>query len=106
LGLMWATLTPAICGVIAIGRAQAGFAPDHVFQNRNPHTFFLPRHVEKIAPRPVVLVQQKGPMGGDTQRMQALYESCKEPRRWEKVDSVSPEFLLAMLQWITEQHEG
>lgn len=106
IALMWATLTSAIRGVIAIGRTQAGFAPAHVFQNRNPHTFFLPRHIGKIAPRPVVLIQQKGSMGGDTQRMQALYESSQEPRRWEKVDSASPEFLLKMLEWVLEKRNA
>ncbi len=102
LALLWATRNSSIRGVIAIGRTMAGFAPSHVFQNRNPHTYFLPRYVGNIAPRPVALVQLKGPMGGDTQRMQALFENLQEPHRWEKADDLSPELLLELVQWMLE----
>ncbi len=102
LALLWAAQNPVIRGALAIGRAMAGFAPAHVFQNRNPHTFFLPRYVGKIAPRPVALLQLPGSMGGDTQHMQALYDSLKEPRRWEKVDELTAELLLELVQWLEQ----
>lgn len=101
LALMWAVRSQAIRGVIAVGRTMVGFAPAHVFQNRNPHTYFLPRYVGSISPRPVVLVQAEGSMGGDAQRMQTLYENLQEPRRWEKVSEITPELLLELLDWIT-----
>lgn len=100
LALLWAAQNPAIRGVLAIGRTMAGFAPTHVFQNRNPHTFFLPRYVGNIAPRPVALLQLAGSMGGDTQRMQALYDSLKEPRRWEKARELTADLLLELVQWL------
>ncbi|MCA9959780.1 MAG: hypothetical protein KC413_06385 [Anaerolineales bacterium] len=104
LALMWASRTPNIRGLVAIGRAQSGLAPAHVFQNKNPHTFFLPRYVGHIAPRPTVLVHHENhPMGGVTQNVQALYDSLREPRRLEKVQDVSGEFLLEMVTWIHEQ---
>ncbi len=102
LGLLWAIRNSAIQGVIAIGRTMAGFAPSHVFQNQNPHTYFLPRYVENIAPRPAALVQLKGSMGGSTQRMQALYENLNEPRRWEKAKDLTPQMLLELVQWVQE----
>ncbi len=100
LALLWAARNTAVRGVIAIGRTLAGFAPSHVFQNRNPHTYFLPRYVGGIAPRPVALVELEGTMGGDSQRMQALYENLKDPRRWEKAKTFSLELLLELVQWI------
>jgi pimeloyl-ACP methyl ester carboxylesterase len=102
LALLWAARSRSIRGVIAIGRATAGFSPSHVFQNRNPHTYFLPRMVGNIAPRPAALIQVKGPMGGDPQRVQALFASMKEPRRLEKDREMTPELLLELVQWVIE----
>jgi hypothetical protein len=102
LALLWAAQNSALQGVIAIGRTLAGFAPAHVFQNQNPQTYFLPRYVGQIAPRPVALVQLKGAMGGSTQRNRALYENLQEPRRWEKLEGLTPELLLELVQWVAE----
>lgn len=107
LALIWAARSPNIGGVIAIGRAQSGLSPAHVFHNKNPHTYFLPRHVGHIAPRPVVLVHHENhPMGGALKNLQALYDSLQEPRRLQQTQSISAEFLLEMIAWIQDQQPG
>lgn len=103
LALLWASHTPNIRGVIAIGRAQSGLAPAHVFQNQNPHTFFLPRHIGRIAPQPVVLVEHENHiLGGSPQNLQALFESLQDPRLLGKTQDVSTKFLLEAIDWIHE----
>lgn len=103
LGILWASMHTAVKGLIAIGRAQAGLAPAHIFQNRNPHTFFLPRYIRTIAPRPVALVrQQKHPLGGIAENMQALFASSQEPHRLEEVGTLSAETLLSLIHWVEE----
>lgn len=101
LALLWAAQNQHIRGVIAIGRAQAGFNPAHIFQNFNPYTYLLSRQVRQIAPRPVVLVRHEGhKLGGDETELNSLLESCKEPRRLEVTQKLSSQFLLELLQWI------
>ncbi len=103
LALMWAANISSIRGVIAIGRAQAGFNPGHIFHNRNPYTFALHRQMAHISPRPVVLVQHvKHPLGGDKDELDLLFQSSQEPRRFEKTQKLSSKFLLEMVRWIEE----
>jgi hypothetical protein len=103
LGLLWAAQNEAIRGVVAIGRAQSGLAASHVFQNRNPHEFRLSRHVDRISPCPVVYVRYEGhPLGGEPERLQALHDKSKEPRRLTAVSTLSARFLLDQLAWIEE----
>ena len=103
LALLWTARVQAIRGVIAIGRAQDGFRPAHVFQNRNPYTFMLARQASQIAPRPLVLVRRLGHMlGGDSAELTGLYQSSKEPRRLEETKQISSQFLLEMVRWIEE----
>lgn len=103
LALLWASGVEQVRGVIAIGRTQLAFKPHHIFENDNPHTFFLARHVHKIAPRPVVFVHQEGhALGGDQDELAALYQTCSGPRRMRQVQAVRPEFLLEQLEWLQE----
>ena len=101
LALLWASGVEAVQGVSAIGRAQLAFRPSHVFDNDNPHKFFLGRYVHKIAPRPVSLVMQEGhPLGGDRDELAAIHQTCTGPRRLKTVQAISPEFLLGELTWL------
>lgn len=106
LALLWAARSSSIRGAIAIGRAAAGFSPSHVFQNRNPHTYFLPRLVGNISPRPAALIGIKGPMGEEPQQMQALFDSLQEPRRLEKDQEVTATLLIDLVQWILHNSKG
>ncbi|MCL4267782.1 MAG: hypothetical protein KJ069_31740 [Anaerolineae bacterium] len=100
LALLWASHVPQVQGVIAIGRAQAGFAPAHIFHNNNPYTYLLSRYVKNIAPRPAALVMLTDhAMGGDEQEFTALYQSLLEPRRLEKIERLSLATLQDLLQW-------
>ena len=100
LALMWATLVQQLKGVIAIGRAQAGLSPQHIFHNQNPYNFLLSRYIKQISPNPVALVHlTKHPLGGDAQELNALYQSCQEPRRLETIEKLRFKFLTEMLAW-------
>lgn len=106
LAMLWAARTPGIRGVIAIGRAQSGLAPAHVFQTQNPHTYFLPHHVADIAPRPLALIQHEGhAMGGNKKRIQLLFDSSRPPHRLEHVQEITPELLLELLNWMRTLRE-
>ena len=106
LALYWASQSQQIRGTIAIGRAQSGLAPAHVFDNSEHHAFALPRYLPDISPRPVVLVQHvNNPMGSTEERMKALFECSQEPHRLERVRDISPKFLLDMVRWIEEYSE-
>ena len=103
LALMWGAGVPRIKGVVAIGRTQAGLQPSHIFNNANPYTFMLSRKVAKIAPRPLSLIRlEQHPMGGDDETMKALFESSKEPHRYETAVSLSPELLIEHIKWVEE----
>jgi hypothetical protein len=100
LGLMWASRVNKVAGVIAIGRAQAGLSPSHIFHNSNPYTYLLHRYVPEISPRPMALVMLKGnALGGDEDEMATLMQSSKLPNRLEQVDRLSPKLLLELLTW-------
>jgi hypothetical protein len=101
LGLMWASRVNKVAGVIAIGRAQAGLSPSHIFQNSNPYTFLLHRYVAEISPRPLALVHlQNNPLGGDEDEMATLMQSSKLPNRLDRVSSLSLDLLLELLDWM------
>ncbi len=100
LAILWGAGIDKVQGVIAIGRAQAGLQPSHIFLNDNPYTFMLSRQVNRVSPRPLTLVRQIGqPLGGDEEEMMALFKSSEEPHRFEAVDDVNESFLLEMLAW-------
>ena len=101
LALLWASGVEAARGVLAIGRAQVAFKPNHIFANVNPHTFFLGRYVHRIAPRPVSLVRQKGrALGGDRDELEAIHQTCGAPRRYKEIEEITPAFLLEELAWL------
>jgi pimeloyl-ACP methyl ester carboxylesterase len=104
LALLWASRVPQVKGVIAIGRAQAGFSPAHIFQNSNPYTYLLSRYAREIAPRPAALVMlTEHTMGGDEQEVAALYQSLQEPRRLEKLDRLSFTTLQELIEWVRQK---
>lgn len=101
LGLLWGALVARVQGVVAIGRAQPAFQPQHLFDQSQPHTYMLSRYMGRIAPRPVVLVWQEGhALGGDKRELAELYKVTAEPRRVERTAEVSPQFLLDLLAWM------
>ncbi len=103
LGLIWASRISRINGIIAMGRAQAGLSPKHIFQNNNPYTFMLHRYTPNIAPRPLCLVKLNGhPLGGDDKELNSLFDSSQEPHRLERIDQLSIKFFLSQLDWIRE----
>ncbi len=106
LALMWASLTPQVRGVIAIGRAQSGLAPKHIFNNDNPYSYLLTRHIIRIAPRPVVLVHLEGHAnGGKKKNVAALFQASQPPHRLERVAKITPQFLMEMIEWVAANEE-
>jgi hypothetical protein len=105
LSLLWAAENENIRGVVAIGRAQSGLIANHIFQRRISHNFQLSRYVDNITPRPVVYVLHEGhTLGGNLDRLKALYEETREPRRLTAVANLSNEFLLEQLAWIESNY--
>ena len=103
LGLLWTSRVNKVTGVIAIGRAQAGLSPSHIFHNNNPYTYLLHRHVAEISPRPMALVILKNnPLGGAEDEMATLIQSSKLPHRLEQVDRLSMKLLLTLLAWVQQ----
>ena len=101
LAIFWAANVSKIKGVLAIGRAQAGLQPKHIFNNANPYTFMISRKVSDIAPRPLSIVRlEKHPMGGKDETLSALYKSSKEPHRYETAVSITPELLIEQVKWL------
>ena len=101
LAMLWASKIKAIRGVIAIGQAKAGFKLKHIFNTSNPYTFLVTRYVPAIPPRPLALVlHTKHPLGGENDEMAALYQNSKDPRRVERTDNISADYLLKLCQWI------
>lgn len=101
LALLWTCRIPQVKGVIAIGRAQAGFTPAHIFQNSNPYTYLLSRYMKEIAPRPAALVALSDhALGGDEQEYTAIFQSLQEPRRLEKMAKLSFAALQELVQWV------
>lgn len=103
LALLWTSRVNKVTGVIAVGRAQAGLSPSHIFHNNNPYTYLLHRHVAEIAPRPLALVMLKGnALGGDEDEMTTLMQSSNMPKRLEQVSSLSLDLLLELLTWVQQ----
>jgi hypothetical protein len=101
LAILWGIGIPRINGVVAIGRAQAGLQPPHIFNNANPYTFMLSRKVADMAPRPLSLIRlEEHPMGGDEAAMQALFNSSKDPHQFETAVNLTPQLLLKHIKWI------
>ncbi len=102
MGLIWAAGVEMVQGIIAIGRAQAAFIPSHIFENDNPHAFFVSRYVKQISPRPLVLVVDGRSRKEDLEELSTLYQMSQQPHRLEKIQSVGVERLTSLLQWIEE----
>lgn len=103
IGIIWAGGVKKVRGIIAIGRAQAGLTPQHIFQNSNPYTFLLDRYIGNIAHRPIALIMhKKNTLGGSEDEMSSLFHTSKPPHRLERVPEITAEVLLEQLQWILE----
>ncbi|MBE2221800.1 MAG: hypothetical protein IAF02_09680 [Anaerolineae bacterium] len=101
LALLWAAGVPRIEGVVAIGRAQAGLQPAHIFNNANPYTFLLSHKVADIAPRPLSILRiEDHPMGGEDDVLTALYRSSKAPHQYETAVSLTPELIIDHIKWL------
>lgn len=104
LALLWACGLERILGVIAIGKAQDVFDPWHIFENNNPHSYFINRHLYRLAPRPAVFVMIEGSeLGGDPREIAALYATTSHPRLAEKTKEISPRLLLKILAWMENE---
>lgn len=104
LGLLWASGVKKIAGIIAIGRAQAGLSPSHIFQNSNPYTFSLSRYIAHIHPRPLSLIRlEDNPLGGDEARMDGLLAISQPPHRLDAAPEITADLLLEHLAWIEEE---
>ncbi len=104
LGIMWTSGVQKVRGLIAIGRAQPGLSPKHIFQNNNPYEFLLNRYVADIAGRPFTLVMHKeSALGGNEDEMNGLFQVSKEPHRLERVRKVTLDYLLTLLKWTEEK---
>lgn len=104
LALLWACGIEKIQGVISIGKAQEAFDPWHIFENDNPHSYFINRYLYQLAPRPVVFVMVEGhELGGEPREIAAYYATSSYPRLAEKAKEISPRFLLKMLAWIEKE---
>ena len=101
LAIVWGAGVPRIEGVVAIGRAQSGLQPSHVFNNANPYTFLLSRKVAEIAPRPLSLIRlEDHPMGAQDDTLSALFKSSGEPHRYETAVTLTPQLLIEQIKWI------
>lgn len=104
LGLLWTSGVKKIAGIIAIGRAQAGLSPSHIFQNSNPYTFSLHRYLSHIPPRPLSLIRlENSPLGGDEAKMHGMLALSKPPHRFNTVTELSADILLEQLNWIDQE---
>lgn len=103
LGILWASGVKKVKGLIAIGRAQAGVSPKHIFQNSNPYTFLLDRYIGEIAPRPLtLLMHNNNALGGSEDEMNGLFQTSKPPHRLERIKKVTADVLIDLLQWTVE----
>ena len=106
LGLLWAAGVSEIQGVIAIGRAQSGLMPKHIFDHSETAVYDLRTLIGKISPRPTVLIHHEGnPMGGSEKRMAVLLKHSKEPHRLESTEKISSGLLLNLLAWMETKQD-
>jgi pimeloyl-ACP methyl ester carboxylesterase len=100
LGLVWAADAVQVGGVVAIGRAETGLQPPHIFANDNPSTFRLTEYVGRLGKRPLALVQLTGhPLGGDEAELKTLFQTSQEPHRYEVVPELDAELLVELVGW-------
>jgi hypothetical protein len=103
LAILWATNVKNNRGAIAIGMAQSGFRPAHIFQNNNPYNFMLSRLVGQVSPRPLALAQHTShQLGGKDAELDKLFQNSKAPRLLEKTEKLSSKFLIGLVRWIEE----
>lgn len=103
LALAWASVVPELRGVVAIGRAQAGLQPPHIFANDDPADFRLSQLVSRLGERPLALVQHTGhPLGGDEAELKTLFQSSQDPHRFAVVGEVDADFLRELVAWVLE----
>ena len=101
LGLLWTAGVPEVRGIIAIGRAQTGLMPKHIFDHSKTAVFDLRTLVGKISPRPTVIIHHDGnAMGGNKKRMKVLFQQSKPPHRLESTEKISSGMLLNLLAWM------
>jgi hypothetical protein len=101
LALMWGIGVQRVRGVIAIGPAQAGLRPKHIFANDNPLTFQLSRYIDRLAPRPVSVVFDRSRRKASAEKEMLMLHDCADsPRRLERVDKVTPELLIELARWV------
>lgn len=104
LALLIAAGVEKVQGVVAIGRAQAGLAPSHIFDLSNGNHFNLRTHLGHIAPRPVILVKQENhPMGGSQNEMNNLLDWTAEPHKQITTTSIDADFIRAQLTYLQAQ---
>lgn len=104
LALLWACGLERTQGVIAIGKAQEVFDSWHIFKNDNPHSYFINRHLYRLAPRPAAFIMiEDNEMGGDPREIAALFATTSHPRLADKTKEVSPRFLLKILAWMESE---
>ena len=103
LAIYWTAVVSQIRGLIAIGKAQSGLSPKHIFDSDHADDFKAHQLIPNIAPRPLVFVQHIGhSLGGDEKRMQAYFDISQEPHRLEKTERISAGLMLNLLDWIKE----
>lgn len=104
LALLWTCGLENAQGVISIGQAQAVFDAWHIFENNNPHSYFINRYLYQIPPRPAVFVLiENSELGGDPREIAAFYATISHPRLADKTKEVSPRYLLKLLAWIENE---
>ena len=100
LALLWAATSEAIRGVLAMGRFQAGLKPPHIFDQSQKQALQLQHLVPKIAPRPVVIV---GPANSEADEAGSIYSFLAEPRRLDRTQHLSSDYLISLLRWLEEK---
>jgi pimeloyl-ACP methyl ester carboxylesterase len=106
LALLWACGLERTQGVISIGKAQDVFDPWHIFDNNNPHSYFINRHLYRLAPRPAAYIMlENNEMGGDPREIAAFYATTSHPRLADKTKEISPRFLLKILAWMEKEFD-
>ena len=100
LALLWAASSESVRGVLGMGRFQAGLKPPHIFDQAQKQGFQLQHIVGRIAPRPVAII---GPANSDGDEASSLYSFLAEPRRLERAQLLSSDYLLSLLRWLEEK---
>jgi hypothetical protein len=105
LALMWASISTKAKGVIAVGRAQAGLTPPHIFDHKTPSDFALNQLVSQISPRPTAyVIYKQHQMGGQDGELSQLYDLSEEPRLLRTTSKLDLPFYTKTLRWLAENH--